>query len=622
MTGVLSMVASAAFAMNPEFPETGVCEYPHSLTFPVWDGDVTQADGSTEPWTRAGCGGAWLGDGWFATAAHCVDPGWIYGEQLDQARFGNHTDREDFEWDGGVLFCESYPGGFWDEAHELYAGPDLAVCKLAGVAADWPEMPTVPILVPNSCENDYIRHLAFGVASANDNDAFPWTPYGFGVAPVPIAVPGHGFETKASVIGGEECNLRFADCPVGNRRVADSFLFSEITTVVDGLPTRTVPFIHRTFSDPVYGPELDAWNTWPSDSIADDGVLNGGDSGSPMYFRMADDTWRLLGVASTNIFSRTLPTWHIYETGKVVNSPYAVTTFAPLPVYLPWIEDVIEAYDPDVDLTPCHTFINVGGVKEYQYLATQDCEDAIAARALDLDANAVAWSDGCDLPAGGDDSSTTGACAGWEEELPVASPSAPTTAGSYLSFALTGIAPDPVEALLDLPPGTPYWGTGLADILTVATVDALTTVDLGEGNDQLVVIRTGSGIGAAEVVAGWGDDVVTSTGSSNDLVFPGLGKDTVSTGDGTDTVVIFGGCELKAGESLVGGNGTDTLVSPLDPCQLALRDVAATGFESWKKTNARADTAVCTTAATYPPLSTDTSAAHKALVATACAKRW
>lgn len=63
MTGILSMVASA-FAMNPEFPETGVCEYPHALTFPVWDGDVIQADGSMEPWTRAGCGGSWLGDGW------------------------------------------------------------------------------------------------------------------------------------------------------------------------------------------------------------------------------------------------------------------------------------------------------------------------------------------------------------------------------------------------------------------------------------------------------------------------------------------------------------------------------------------------------------------------------
>jgi hypothetical protein len=80
-----------------------------------------------------------------------------------------------------------------------------------------------------------------------------------------------------------------------------------------------------------------------------------------------------------------------------------------------------------------------------------------------------------------------------------------------------------------------------------------------------------------------------------DLVLPGSGLDHVTLGDGDDTLVVMGGCELAAGETFEGGNGADVLVAPLSACDLARRGVAATGFERWVRTTAVSDGVMCRT---------------------------
>ena len=91
--------------------------------------------------------------------------------------------------------------------------------------------------------------------------------------------------------------------------------------------------------------------------------------------------------------------------------------------------------------------------------------------------------------------------------------------------------------------------------------NAIDTIDGGSGNDQIY---------------GWGGDDILSGGADNDNLFGGAGADTLNGDGGTDTLVGGAGADIidggdgndniilvngdfAAGESITGGNNTDTI---------------------------------------------------------------
>jgi Ca2+-binding RTX toxin-like protein len=139
--------------------------------------------------------------------------------------------------------------------------------------------------------------------------------------------------------------------------------------------------------------------------------------------------------------------------------------------------------------------------------------------------------------------------------------------------------------------GDRIWGGPGADYLAGRGGDDV--LDGGDGNDYLA----GGRGGALTVYAGAGDDTVHARfadsarifagpgadvliGSEGpDAIFPGAGTLVVLAGGGDDTVTLHDACQLRAGLQLSGGDGNDTLVSPVPPDALALAGVTLEGFE-------------------------------------------
>jgi hypothetical protein len=61
---------------------------------------------------------------------------------------------------------------------------------------------------------------------------------------------------------------------------------------------------------------------------------------------------------------------------------------------------------------------------------------------------------------------------------------------------------------------------------------------------------------------------------------PGGGVVSVSAGTGNDTVQLFDVCEAVSGLHLDGGDGNETLVSPVPLATLQSRGVIIVGFET------------------------------------------
>lgn len=95
----------------------------------------------------------------------------------------------------------------------------------------------------------------------------------------------------------------------------------------------------------------------------------------------------------------------------------------------------------------------------------------------------------------------------------------------------------------------------------------------GEGND--VIHDTSGGL----IVGGPGDDFIETDLVAHQII-PGPGRDAVYGGIGGDTVIIYNECELAAFETLNGGLGNDTLITPLSVAQLFQRGVTVSGFEN------------------------------------------
>lgn len=608
---LLLAVAAPAQAANPEFPQTGVCEWPTALSYGLWVGHET---GSQVLQEKSVCGGVYLTNGYFVTAAHCVDLEPQTGIIENVVRFGNHFNNDDYEVEVEVEYCEKHPGGYRLETG-LYAGPDVAICRMMEVF----EMSTTPILVPDTCENDYLREQLFFVPEANDPDLFPYTPYGLGVAPVPIHVAAHGMESFFCTIdeGGP--------CVNGNQRDVGSYIFHEFNVAIggiNGVGARWVPFMIPVHSNDMLPDDspLDLWaDAWPTDvGISGPGLINPGDSGSPMYVQMADGTWRAIGVASQVGFQRELP---CAAHGEHYTN---FTLFTPIPIFLPWMEDEIaNKGDTTTDLTPCHEIGVVDGKETYVYTWGAACADAVSHYALDPDDNDVQFSLGCALDEGGDDHPGTQECAGWSPPIGgYAAAPAPSEAELWLQGALGGPSVEPAPGtFLDLSAGVGVYGDESDNVMTIPlVVGEKRRIFLGEGTDTLVTaLPSGtSGISENDVIAGPGDDFIMHLGESRDLVFPGYGRDTVDTGSGNDTVVVLGGCEFKTWEVYRGGSGTDTFVSPLSACELAKRGIEVTGFEAFITTATGVSDGVCADPDALPPLQNTTDITVAALIAAAC----
>ena len=100
--------------------------------------------------------------------------------------------------------------------------------------------------------------------------------------------------------------------------------------------------------------------------------------------------------------------------------------------------------------------------------------------------------------------------------------------------------------------------------------------DLLEGGgdaDQLV-----GDLGEDRLLGHAGDDRLEG-GDGNDLLLPGAGIDIAEAGSGDDLVVILHACQVDRGEELRGGDGHDTLLTPMSLAELDAAGVQVSGFE-------------------------------------------
>jgi len=160
-----------------------------------------------------------------------------------------------------------------------------------------------------------------------------------------------------------------------------------------------------------------------------------------------------------------------------------------------------------------------------------------------------------------------------------------------------------------------FGSTGI-DRFEVHLTERHTSFLLGDAGDWLVATGTSTDQ-EVEVLAGAGDDMIDLT-ASTDMVFPGPGLDDVSTGDGDDTVVILGACELEVGEVLDGGKGEDLLIAPTDACDLATRGVYALNFEKVEITSPRAEEQICGRVGGLPPVTSAPDREQLALIEQIC----
>jgi Ca2+-binding RTX toxin-like protein len=119
-------------------------------------------------------------------------------------------------------------------------------------------------------------------------------------------------------------------------------------------------------------------------------------------------------------------------------------------------------------------------------------------------------------------------------------------------------------------------GSSVADTLFGAITTAINqTIDGGAGNDA--------------ITAGSGNDVLTG-GAGDDTINGGAGNDNINGGEGNDRVVISADANLTFADTIVGGDGTDTLAFTAAMTDGAATFQAFSGFEVLELAPAAAST--------------------------------
>ncbi len=232
--------------------------------------DVGACEWPTVVQTGYGCSGAYIGNGLVLTAAHCLEGDNVPGGRVE---FQESEQAEHLTID--VVECFRHPDGesstnIWDEPS--YSGVDLAVCVLAD---DWPG-PATPVM-RIGCESNWLSYAFF-------NYSGPARP-----------------RMRAVGVGCNEVDYNvYPSCvSSGSKRVWKTTL-------------------DRHYPQQLHNGTYKLTHTLPP--WIDDDPIEEGDSGGPLFVRMPDGTWRVIGVL------------HGEDTSRVY--------WEPVPPYVAWIEEV------------------------------------------------------------------------------------------------------------------------------------------------------------------------------------------------------------------------------------------------------------------------------------------
>jgi hypothetical protein len=509
--------SSTAVALEGVFPAAGECEWPTSVQVFVRPAPGHPAGYSSTEWYQ--CSGVFVGD-LVLTAGHCI----AYMDSVN-IHFGEDADTP--EVIDVPVACNANSDGDWVEMidnHWAWFGTDIAWCELSSDHA----YPIEPVMLPNGCEPQYLRDLLFGA------DA------GF-----------YGEHVSAVASGGENQSATI----IGTKRAAPMSVMFE----------RYVPALGVTAAWYLLEGQEDG-----NDPDVDPETIFGGDSGGPIYFEMANGSWRTLGV----ILSVLGAAFDLGDGRGAELRAYGLTNSTPR--HVRWIE-----LDSDVDITPCHTWS--GGKWVW---------DANSLCGLEYDLSPETGSSwpGC----GSDGPSWIGECNGWTPPGPD-NKTSPSQAQSMIDVAKFGFGGSLRGELFGIPALTEWVGTSGNDSVTWTNTQS-TEVFGGRGHDTLF-----AGAGADQIHGGTGNDLLYG-GSQNDVLVGGRGMDYMQGDAGDDVFVIRGTCEVSAGEVISGGAGSDTLYTPVSLASLTSLGVSVSSIEKIVINNSALQVGTCQSPPATPPL--------------------
>lgn len=476
---LLGMVPNTAQAIYSAWPAAGTCEWPSSVQVRM----LPSADHPNMSQTWRICSGVYVGNHIVLTAAHCI----AYTDHV-QIFFGEHADTP--YWGMPVQDCEVHPDGDWLEFTNIngnpyyeYHGKDLAYCKLP---AGHPEPPYAPVLVPNGCETDYVRHRLFGPGAS---------PYGDFVTYV-----SSGCEQD------ENCLATDPDIVIGTKRKAfgGRVLFETHVKAINSIGINMLQ----------PGQEGGANSSMRA--------VTNGDSGGPVLYSMPDGSWRVLGINN----ARSQGNYNLYDgNGQIIrNHVYVNST----PRWLHWIEATSSN-----DITPCHSWDGLKWSWEGNPLCGQSYDTS-------PESSSSSWP-GCS-------SSTVAAateCAGWSGPAPGTETAAPSEAELILEFLVNGDGEVSGELLGQLK--LRQWIGTVQDDLANISGRVPFEVYVGRGNDVVYGSSRDDeihgGVGDDLLMAGDGNDIVYP-GRGMDYVDGGPGDDKIvifGTCEIVDGEVIDGG---------------------------------------------------------------------------------